>query len=114
MNRADDAQQLPVRRFVDDYRHRHRGPRATGCDAAATPDRWFVESLFFRGRPGRLLLVATLIVAGATVLLPYTQLGPLSGFVPLPLVFVLMLLGITASDLVAGRLVKGWFSRRFT
>ena len=89
---------------------------------------WFVESLmtelfivlvirthrpFFRSRPGRLLLATTLIVAGATISLPYTPLGTLFGFVPLPPLFVLLLLGITAGYLVASELVKGWFFRRF-
>jgi len=89
---------------------------------------WFVESLmtqlfivlvirtqrpFFRSRPGRLLLIATLAVAGTTIFLPYTPLGALFGFVPLPPLFVLLLLGITGGYLVASELVKGWFFRRF-
>jgi len=90
---------------------------------------WFVESLmtelfivlvirtrgpFYQSRPGRLLLVSTLLVAGTTIFLPYVPLGALFGFVPLPPLFVLLLLGITAGYLVASELVKGWFFRRFT
>jgi Mg2+-importing ATPase len=52
-------------------------------------------------------------VAGTTIFLPYTPLGPLFGFVPLPPLFVLLLLGITVGYLVASELVKGWFFRRF-
>ena len=89
---------------------------------------WFLESLmtelfivlvirtrgpFFRSRPGTLLLVATLLVAGTTIFLPYTPLGPLFGFVPLPAGFVLLLLAITGAYLLASELVKGWFFRRF-
>lgn len=89
---------------------------------------WFVESLmtelfivliirtrgrFYRSRPGSLLLAATLFVAGTTIFLPYTPLGALFGFVPLPPGFVLLLLGITGAYLVASELVKGWFFRRF-
>jgi Mg2+-importing ATPase len=89
---------------------------------------WFIESLmtelfivmvvrtrrpFFRSRPGTLLLVATLVVAGATILLPYMSIGPIFGFVPLPPGFVLLLIGITGAYLVASELVKGWFFRRF-
>lgn len=89
---------------------------------------WFIESLmtelfivlvirtrgrFYRSRPGRLLLVSTLLVAGTTVFLPYTPLGALFGFVPLPPVFVLLLFGITGGYLVASEMVKGWFFRRF-
>lgn len=89
---------------------------------------WFVESLmtelfivlvirtrgpFFRSRPGALLLWATLAVAGTTVFLPYSPLGPLFGFVPLPPLFLLLLLAITGGYLVASEMVKGWFFRRF-
>ena len=89
---------------------------------------WFVESLmtelfivlvirtqrpFFRSRSGTLLLTATLLVAGTTIFLPYTPLGALFGFVPLPAGFALLLLAITAAYLWASELVKGWFFRRF-
>ena len=88
---------------------------------------WFVESLmtelfivlvirtqrpFFRSRPGTLLLAATLVVAGTTIFLPYTPFGALFGFVPLPPLFVLALVGITGGYLVTSELVKGWFFRR--
>jgi Mg2+-importing ATPase len=89
---------------------------------------WFIESLmtelfivlvvrtrgrFYRSRPGRLLLVSTLFVAGVTVFLPYTPVGALFGFVPLPPLFVLLLLGITGGYLLASEMVKRWFFRRF-
>ncbi|MEQ1897374.1 MAG: magnesium-translocating P-type ATPase [Vicinamibacterales bacterium] len=89
---------------------------------------WFIESLmtelfivlvirtrkpFLRSRPGTLLLTATLAVAGFTVILPYTAFGVLFGLAPLPVSFVLLLLGITAGYLAASELVKGWFFRRF-
>ena len=59
---------------------------------------------FFRSRPGTLLLVATLLVAGTTIFLPYTPLGALFGFVPLPAGFVLLLLAITGAYLLASEL----------
>lgn len=89
---------------------------------------WFVESLmtelfivlvirtrgpFFRSRPGTLLLWTTLVVSGTTIFLPYSPLGPLFGFVPLPPLFLLLLLAITGGYLVASEMVKGWFFRRF-
>jgi len=89
---------------------------------------WFLESLmtelfivlvirtrgpFFRSRAGTLLLTTTLLVAGTTIFLPYTSLGVLFGFVPLPVGFVLLLLATTAAYLLASELVKGWFFRRF-
>jgi Mg2+-importing ATPase len=52
------------------------------------------------------------VVAGTTVFLPYSPLGPLFGFVPLPPRLVLMLVGITGGYLLASELVKHWFFRR--
>ena len=60
---------------------------------------WFVESVvssslivlvvrtrrrFFQSRPGRPLLITTLLVVGFTLLLPYLPLATLLGFEPLP------------------------------
>ena len=69
----------------------------------ATPTQfrtgWFLESVvsaslivlvirtrrpFFQSRPGRLLLMATLAVVTATLVLPYTPLGGILGFAPMP------------------------------
>ena len=82
---------------------------------------WFLESLmtelfivmvirthrpFFRSRPGGILALATLLVAGASVVLPYTALGRVFGLVPLPWTFVLTLLGITLLYLMASEGLK--------
>jgi len=82
---------------------------------------WFIESLMtelfivmvirthrsiFRSKPGRLLSVATLIVSGFTVILPYTALGRLFGLVPLPGKFMLTILVITMLYLLASEGVK--------
>jgi len=90
---------------------------------------WFIESLmtelfivlvirtrrpFFRSRPGTILWVATLLVAGTTIFLPYTRLGGLFGLVPLPAGFVLLLLGITAAYMLASEVAKRYFYRRLT
>ena len=100
-------------------------PRATEQEFQSG---WFIESLmtelvivlvirterpFFRSRPGTVLLASTLVVAGTTIFLPYTALGAMFGFVPLPPLFVLLLVAITGGYLVASELVKGWFFRRF-
>lgn len=70
---------------------------------------WFIESLltelvialvvrtrhiFFRSRPGKLLLISTLIVIGITFTLPYTPINSLFGFVPLPLPLMLAMVGL--------------------
>jgi Mg2+-importing ATPase len=85
---------------------------------------WFVESLmtelfivlvirsrrpFFRSRPGGLLLGSTLLVAAATLALPYTPLAAPFGLVPLPPGFLALLLAITAAYLLASEAAK----RRF-
>lgn len=64
---------------------------------------WFVESVvsaslvvliirtrgpFWRSRSSLTLTLATLAIVTCTVVLPYTPLGPLFGFVPLPLEFL--------------------------
>ena len=87
---------------------------------------WFVESvvsaslivlvvrtrgLFFRSPPSRPLLAATLLVAAVTVALPYTPLGALFGFVPLPASFLAMMGAIILAYAVSAELAKGWFYR---
>jgi Mg2+-importing ATPase len=82
---------------------------------------WFIESLmtelfivmvirthrpFFRSKPGRILAIATLLVAATTITLPYTALGKIFGLVPLPWYIMLTLIGITTLYLLASELVK--------
>lgn len=90
---------------------------------------WFVESLltelvialvvrtrrpFFRSRPGRFLLWATLALVAFTLLLPYVPGAGVLGFVPLPLLVVATLLGITLLYMVAVELLKARFYRHAT
>lgn len=90
---------------------------------------WFVESLmtelfivmvirthrpFLRSRPGRLLLAATLLVAGATIWLPSTRLGALFGLVPLPPGWMALLLGIVAAYLLVNEWIKTFLFKRLT
>jgi Mg2+-importing ATPase len=82
---------------------------------------WFIESLMtelfivmvirthrgmFNSKPGKVLAIATLVVAGCTVLLPYTVLGSVFGLVPLPWIFMLTLVAITALYLLASEMLK--------
>jgi P-type Mg2+ transporter len=70
---------------------------------------WFIESVisasiivlvirsrkpFFRSKPGKYLLIATLSIFAVTLILPFTPLAVIFGFSPLPLPF-LMLIGLT-------------------
>ena len=85
---------------------------------------WFVESvvsasmvvlvirtrkLFFKSVPGRNLLTATLLVGGATVLLPFTPLGKLLGFGHLPILFLAVLGAIVVCYVLAAEAVKRVF-----
>jgi len=87
---------------------------------------WFMESVltellillvirtrrpFFRSAPGRYLLIATLLVAGVTVVLPYSPLSRLLGFTPLPLSVLLTLGGIAVLYIASSELAKKAFYR---
>lgn len=88
---------------------------------------WFVESLmtelfialvvrtrrpFFKSKPGKYLLISTLLIAGVTVVIPYLPFAGLLGFTPLPIPLMLALLGITALYIVASEITKKVFYRR--
>jgi Mg2+-importing ATPase len=88
---------------------------------------WFVESVvssalivlvvrtrrpFYRSRSGRPLLIATLVVVGLTLLLPYSPLAPLLGFVPLPPAFLVALGPIILLYIIAAEGAKSIFYRR--
>jgi Mg2+-importing ATPase len=85
---------------------------------------WFIESLltelvialvvrtrhlFFRSRPGKLLLVSTLIIIGFTLVLPYLPFQSLFGFIPLPAPLMLAMVGLTALYVVVTEIAKKYF-----
>lgn len=87
---------------------------------------WFVESVvsaalvvlvvrtrgpFWKSRPSRPLTLATLGVVGAVIALPYTALGPVLGFAPLPWLFLLAMGLIVAGYLTSAELLKRAFWR---
>ena len=97
----------------------------------ATPEQfrtgWFLESVisaslivlvirtrrpFFRSRPGWHLLMATLAVAAATLVLPYTPLSGILGFTPMPWSFLGALGVILALYIVSAELAKRVFYQR--
>ena len=65
-------------------------------------------------RPSRALVVATIAVVALTLPLPWTPLGRLFGFVPLPAEFLLPLLLILLAYVASAELAKGWFYRRWS
>ena len=68
--------------------------------------------VFFRSRPGTLLLASTIIVVGITLVLPYLPLNSLLGFVPLPAPLMLLLIGLTVLYVVVAELAKKYFYAR--
>jgi Mg2+-importing ATPase len=88
---------------------------------------WFIESVisasiivlvirsrkpFFRSKPGKHLLIATLSIVVVTLILPFTPLAGIFGFSPLPLPF-LMLIGLTVLFYIfTTEIVKKVFYRR--
>jgi Mg2+-importing ATPase len=85
---------------------------------------WFVESVvsatlivlvvrtrgnFFRSRPGRGLLGATLAVAAATVAIPYTRLGAAFDFVRVPPVFLGLMGSIVIAYVASAEIAKRGF-----
>ncbi len=85
---------------------------------------WFVESVvsaamvvlvirtrrpFFLSMPSRLLFFVTIVIAGLTVIFPFTALGRLFGFVALPLPFLGMLAGIVLVYIVGAEITKRIF-----
>jgi P-type Mg2+ transporter len=87
---------------------------------------WFVESVisasvavlvirsrrtFFRSRPGRYLVLATIGVAAIVLALPFTSLGRLFGFVSLPASFLLFLFAVLVCYVALAELAKRLFYR---
>jgi Mg2+-importing ATPase len=88
---------------------------------------WFVESLltelvialvirtrrpFFRSRPGRFLLVSTMILVVATFAIPFVPGADILGFVPVPASLLFVLAAIAGLYVLAIELVKHRFYRR--
>ena len=94
----------------------------------ATPEQfrtaWFLESVisaavivliirtrkpFFRSKPGKYLFMVTLLIVGLTLLLPFTPLAKVFGFIPLPISFILFVGIIVGLFMVAAEVTKSIF-----
>jgi len=89
---------------------------------------WFVESVlsaslivlvvrsrrpFFRSRPGKRLLWATLGVVATTLVMPFLPFAPLLGLTPLPPHFLGLVAVIVAMYIISGELAKRIFYNHF-
>lgn len=88
---------------------------------------WFMESIatqvlvifiirtrtsLFKSRPNIWLTLTSLSMIAVAIILPFTPLGGYFGFVPLPPLFFMLLIGMTFAYLLIVELVKRWFYRR--
>jgi len=88
---------------------------------------WFLESVcsaslivlvirsrkpFFRSRPSKYLFVATLSTVVLTLILPFTPLGLIFGFRPLPMSFLLLVAAIVTGYIISAEVAKTIFYRR--
>ncbi|MCJ7576294.1 MAG: HAD-IC family P-type ATPase, partial [Dehalococcoidia bacterium] len=87
---------------------------------------WFMESVIsaclivlvirsrrplLRSRPGKYLLMATLLVVVVTLILPFTPLNQVLGFSKLPAAFILVIIAIVIAYIFAAELAKNVFYR---
>jgi Mg2+-importing ATPase len=88
---------------------------------------WFLESVvsaslivlvirsrkpFFKSRPAKYLLMATLLTVVVTVALPFTPLAGIFGFSRVPLSFLLLIAMIVAVYIISAEMVKVVFYKR--
>ena len=67
---------------------------------------------FFRSKPGKYLLIATLLIVVVTILFPFTPLAELLGFQPLPMTILLVIGMIVVLYVIAAEMAKGAFYKR--
>jgi Mg2+-importing ATPase len=99
------------------------------ADPALFQTGWFVESLLtqtliihiirtpkiplIESRASGALISASLLIAAIGIAIPFSPLGTILGFKPLPPGYWLVLGVILVSYIVLTQLVKRWFVRRF-
>jgi Mg2+-importing ATPase len=69
---------------------------------------------FFRSKPGKYLLTATLLIVAVAIIIPVTPLAELLGFQPLPMSILLVIGIIVAFYVLAAELTKRSFYKRVT
>jgi Mg2+-importing ATPase len=103
-------------------------PIATAFQQSQFQTAWFVESLctqtlvvfvirtrqspFWKSRAGKYVVLSSLSVVAAALIIPYTAVGRLFRFVPLPPLFYVALLLMVVTYLFLAEIVKKWFYKR--
>jgi len=85
---------------------------------------WFMESIlsaslvvliirtknpFYKSRPGKYLIIAIILTAIATIIVPYTKLGTIFGFTKLPASFLIILMLILVAYMTLAEITKKIF-----
>ncbi len=98
------------------------------ADADLFRSGWFVESLLtqlfvalvirtrrscFKSRPGRFLLFATAALVPVALAIPFLPFTRPIGFVPVPVLLLACVLGISLAYAATVEATKGWFLKRF-
>jgi len=88
---------------------------------------WFIESVisatmivlvvrtqkpFYKSKPGKYLIITTLLIVAITLILPFTWLGELFGFQSLPAWFLLVVVAIVALYVIGAEIAKRIFYMR--
>ena len=103
-------------------------PLATPFQQSQFQTAWFIESLctqtlvvfvirtrqspFWKSKPGKYLLISSLSVVATAIIIPYTPVGKIFHFVPLPPLFYIFLLLMVATYLILAEVVKKLFYKR--
>ena len=89
---------------------------------------WFLESVvsatlivlvvrtrntFYKSRPGKYLSIATFLIVGFVLVLPVLPFASALGFVAVPPVFYLAMLGIVLLYIISAEILKKYFFRRY-
>jgi Mg2+-importing ATPase len=97
------------------------------CTAEQFRTAWFMESVisaalvvlvirshkpFYKSKPGNLLQAATFFIILVILILPFTPLGALLGFVPLPPVYTGVIGAIVISYIISAEITKWLFYRQ--
>ena len=101
---------------------------ATAAHPELFQTAWFLESLctqtlvifvirtrrkpFYSSRPSKFLLLSCLSILIFALVMPFTPIGALFGFVAPPLGFFLILAGLLGAYLALAEIVKNWFYSR--
>ncbi|MCG6917373.1 MAG: cation transporting ATPase C-terminal domain-containing protein [Deltaproteobacteria bacterium] len=67
---------------------------------------------FFKTKPARYLLLATLVTVVCVLIIPFTPVVKLFGFTPLPAFFILIVLAIVGVYILSAEILKRIFYQK--